>query len=101
MILACLDSCNDLNFSLRIDPKDLKETVDCVDKGMLAWYCATHPEDWEDDDDFSREDIESFYDLGYCEPTEMLLNKRGIQYELLDIEIDDDGEAVADKVYWF
>jgi uncharacterized membrane protein len=82
---------------LEVAEKDADLAMKCGVKGLDAWYCASHPEDWDDDDEcFSREDVDSFYDLGYAEPAEILLKKYGVEYTLLDPEYDENDEVICD-----
>lgn len=111
MILAIIDAYNDCSFSLKIADESSKETVDKVKKYMLegldAWYCAAHtPVDYEGTL-FSCEEVANFYDLGYAEPTEILLGRDGIGYELVDMnessdeDDEDDCEVNADEVLYY
>lgn len=50
--------------------------------GWDAWWYATNPEDWENNEYFSKEDVESFYDMGYVEPASILLDRESISYEI-------------------
>lgn len=86
---------NDLDFVLDVALEDIELTKRLGVKGLLAWYCASHPEDWKDDEDFTRDDVDSFYGLGYAEPAMMLLEKHGIAYTLMDPEYDPDGNLIC------
>lgn len=97
MLIGIIDVAgNDLDFCLVVDEKDAELAKKCGEMGMLAWYCATHPEDWEDNEYFTKEDVESFYDLGYCEPTEILLKRYGIPYTIVNPEYNEKDEMIAD-----
>jgi len=96
MRVAIIDGAgNDLSFVLNVPYEDIELTKKLGVEGLLAWYCASHPEDWEDDEYFTRDDVESFYDLGYAEPAMMLLDKHGIKYTLEDVEYDEKDEIVC------
>lgn len=87
---------NDLTFVLEVEEKDADIAMKCGAKGLDAWYCASHPEDWENDEYFTQEDVDSFYDLGYAEPAEMLLERYCVSYKLLDPEYDEDDNLICD-----
>jgi hypothetical protein len=100
MIIAMIDNCNDCSFAIKIANEAAAEkTKEYMQEGLSAWYCAAHtPIDYEGEY-FSKEEVESFYDAGYAEPTEELLTKNGIEFELVDIEYDEDGNVTnADEI---
>lgn len=90
MVIAICDS-NNQSFAVKFDDDSVKEQVKtCMKEGLDVWYCAAHvPVDYEGSL-FTKEEVEDFYDLGYAEPTEILLDRLGISYEIADIETDDD-----------
>ena len=90
--IICVVDQNDSDFAFRVKAEDADRAIELSVRGLLAWYCAAHPEDWEDDEDFTREDLESFWDSGYADPARILLDRHGIWYEDVDIEYDTDGE---------
>lgn len=97
MIIAITDS-NEDNFAIRFnDPSKADIVADCMERGLGAWYAATDPESYEDDL-FTKEDIEGFYDAGYAEPTMELLKRNGIEFECVDIEYDENNKIIADEV---
>lgn len=97
MKIGYVDS-NDCDFTIVISDDSQKDKViKCIEKGIGAWYCATNPEDY-DDDAFTKEEVEGFYWNGYAEPTEALLKREGIEFELVENEYDDDGNLIADEI---
>lgn len=89
---------NDCDFTIEIeDDTQQKKTVECIQKGIEAWYAATNPETYKGDD-FSKEDIDGFYWEGYAVPTCILLDRAGIKYELVEDEYDDNGMRVVDML---
>lgn len=95
MVLAITDS-NDCDFAIRFPDVSLKDMVrGCMLIGLEAWYAAAHPETWERNE-WDKEEVESFYGLGYAEPTMKLLDRHGIDYECFGIEFDED-ENVVDE----
>ena len=101
MILGVFDS-NDCDFAIKFDDVSKLDLVkELARAGLSAWYQAAH-EDIEGDEYFTAEEIEGFYDSGYAEPTCELLDRYGIEYEIVDFEYDENGEAICDEAisYW-
>lgn len=99
MILAMTDS-NECNFAIRFANEAARDQVEeYMREGLEAWYCAAHvPVDYEGKY-WTNEDVECFYGMGYAEPTIELLDRFGIEHELVDIEYDENGDiANADEV---
>ena len=99
MIIAITDS-NDCDFAIKFADDAVKEKVEeYMREGLEAWYCAAHvPVDYEGKY-WTNEDVNGFYGSGYAEPTIELLDRFGIEHELVDIVYDEDGNvANADKV---
>lgn len=89
---------NDCDFTIVISDDSQKDKViECIEKGISAWYCATNPEDY-DDDAFTKKEVEGFYWEGYAEPTCELLERAGIKYELVEDEYDEDGRRIVDEI---
>ena len=89
---------NDLDFTLVIKDESKKDKViECMEKGIDAWYGATDPEHYKGDA-FTKEEVEGFYWEGYAEPTEILLKREGIEFELVEDEYNEDGERIADVI---
>ena len=85
MIIALVDNYNDCSFAVKFDDKTVLEKVKkYMREGLEAWYCAAHEPIDYDGDLFTEAEIESFYDLGYAEPTSMLLDKDNIKHEIMD-----------------
>lgn len=96
MVIAYTDE-NECDFAIKIeDARRADEVEECMLKGIDAWYCATDPNKYEGDD-FTNEEIESFYWSGYAEPTYELLAKKGIAYEAVDIGQVKNGEVTVDR----
>ena len=95
MILGVFDS-NDCDFGIKFD--DVSK-LDLVKKlaidGLATWYEAAN-EDIEANEHFTAEDIEGFYWSGYAEPTCELLDRYGIEHEIIDLEFNDDGECITE-----
>ena len=89
---------NDCDFTILIQDESLADkVVDCMLRGIDAWYCAAHPETY-DGNDYTKEEVEGFYWEGYATPTCELLEREGIEYELVDDEYNEDGERIADRI---
>lgn len=89
---------NDCDFTIVISDDNQKDkAIECMERGIDAWYCAAHPNTY-DRDDFTREEVEGFYWDGYAEPTKELLKREGIEFELVDDEYDEDGHLIADEI---
>ena len=97
MRIAFTDS-NDLDFTIVINDDSQKDkAIECMEKGIDAWYCAAHPETY-DGDDFTSEEIEGFYWEGYAVPTLELLKREGIEHKLVEDEYDEEGNRIADEI---
>ena len=94
MVLAIFDN-NDLDFAVKFKDVSQKEKVKkYMIAGLAAWYAAAHcDEDDEDYEYFTRKEIESFYGSGYAEPTMELLERNGIEAEIISVQYDEDGQA--------
>lgn len=89
---------NDCDFTIVISDDSQKDkAIECIEKGISAWYRATDPENY-DGDDFTLEEVEGFYWEGYAEPTCQLLEREGIEYELVEDEYDEDGRRIVDEI---
>ena len=99
MVITIVDQ-NECNFAIKFANEAVKEQVkDYMKEGLKAWYCAANvPVDYEGKY-WTNEDVKGFYGLGYAEPTIELLDRFGIEHELVDIEYDEDGNVKnADEV---
>ena len=99
MILAITDS-NECNFAIRFANEAARDQVEeYMREGLEAWYCAAHvPVDYNGKY-WTNEDVEGFYGLGYAEPTSELLDRDGIEHEIVGIEYDENGDiSNADEV---
>lgn len=102
MVIAMIDTENDCSFAIKIANDAAKEKVkEYMKEGLGAWFCATDPESYNKDH-FTKEEVEGFYWCGYAAPTCELLDKNGIEHEVIDIEKDEDGNAKnADEVFYY
>lgn len=101
-IIAGLSKCN---FAINFADVSAKEKVkECMQKGLTAWFLAANPEaldEWNDDA-WTKEEIENFYQAGYSEPTCELLNRYSIKHECIDVEFDKDDNVInADEVIYY
>ena len=99
-LLAVCDPLNNCDFGILLeDAKDAPKAKEYGIAGLRAWYDATSdPEDIEGNEYFTSEEIEGFYGLGYAEPTEMLLRKEGIKFEIVDLQYEDDDEEYGEPI---
>lgn len=98
-LVAVWDSVNYCNFGILLeDAKDAPKAKEYGIAGLDAWYQATLDPEERDSKYFTAEDIEGFYDLGYAEPTEMLLENDGIEFKIVDLRYADDDEECADPI---
>jgi len=96
--IAFIDD-NECNFAIRFEDESLKDKVrQYMQEGMTAWYCAAwsaeERKEYFEETYFTNEEVEGFYELGYTEPTCILLDRYGIKYELVDIKYNKNGEPV-------
>lgn len=82
---------NDCDFAFIVDEANAEEVQRLGKIGLEAWYAAAH-DDVEDKilKYFSLEDIDNFYWAGYAEPAMELLDRAGIEYELVEKEEEND-----------
>ena len=102
MIIAQIDNENDCSFAIKFADETAKEKViEYMEAGLSAWYEAAHDE-IEDDEYFTADEKESFYWLGYAEPTLELMAKNHIDGDCVDIEYDNNGNVInADAVVYY
>ncbi len=102
MKIGLIDYSNECNFAIEIFNNACIEQVKSFMKiGLAAWYEAAH-DDIEGNLYFDRESIESFYGAGYAEPTYELLNRYGIEFRAIDIEFNNEDEAInLDEVVYY
>ena len=96
MVLGVFDSCNDCDCGIRFEDVDKLDLVKklAID-GLATWYAAAH-EDIEANEYFTEEEIEGFYWSGYAEPTSELLDRYGIEHEIINLEFNDDNECITE-----
>lgn len=99
MVIAQIDHENDCSFAIKFaDEKAKEKVIEFMEKGLDAWYEAAH-DNIEDDEYFTADEKESFYWVGYAEPTLELMKRNGIEGDCTDIEYDDNRNVVnADMV---
>lgn len=94
----------DIGFGLRIkDDSRYDEAKKLAEIGFDAWNYATDPEEFEKRygrEYFTADDVAWFYNIPYTEPTEMLLDRFGIECEFVDC-FDDENEIIQDDVIWY
>lgn len=102
MVIALVDPYNDCSFAVEFTDLSVKEQVEnYMREGLSAWYSATDPDKYNGDL-FTIEEITSFYECGYAEPTEILLEKNHISYKLVDIETDNEDYIInADIIVYY
>lgn len=93
MIIGYFDF-NDCDFAIEVKPEQAEQAKKDIIEGINAWYGAAHTE-IEPTVNFTVDDIESFYGAGYAEPTEELLTKHNIDFKLIDLIYDNDGELIT------
>lgn len=71
----------EMGFAITFDSANYEKGSELAKIGWRAWWAATDPDDWHESL-FSKEEVASFYDLGFCEPTKILLDRNGIAYEI-------------------
>ena len=96
MTIAIIDELNDCSFAVRFEDKTKADIVrKAMIDGLDAWYAAA--EETAESDVFTRAELDSFYNLGYAEPTMILLDKAGIEYAIEDVHyVMEDGYEVVD-----
>lgn len=103
MLLALIDCQNDCSFGVIIKDESKKDiTLKLMRRGLGIWYAAAHDEDEiEADEYFTKEDIMAFYESGYAEPTDELLDYYGIDHEIVGLEEDADGYVICDEGIYY
>ncbi len=97
MLIAYTDQ-NDCDFAVKFDDETKENEVrKAIQVGIDTWYEAAHT-DIEGNEYFTKEEIEAFYESGYAEPTCEILDKLGIEYEIVDVEYNDNDEVVCDEL---
>ena len=85
MILAYTDS-NDCDFAVKFNDESKADKVqEAINAGIDAWYEAAN-EEIEANEYWSEEEIRAMYNDGYAEPTCELLDRWGIEYEIVDVK---------------
>ena len=102
MVIAMIDELNDCSFAVSFSDISVKEIIKtCMRLGLDAWYAAAHIDTYEGTE-FTKEDVEGYYEAGYAEPTSDLLLKKGIEHKIIDIEYNEDGEVInADEAFYY
>ena len=95
MTVGLIDWQNDCNFAIKFNAVDKLDLVKkFMREGLATWYQATHED--KTNEYFTEEEVEAFYESGYAEPTSELLDRYGIEHEIINLEYDDDGECVTE-----
>lgn len=103
MILGVLDS-NDCDFGIKFEDADKLDLVKKLARdGLATWYQAAHIDEDEENEHFTKEEVEAFYGSDYAEPTSELLDRYGIEHEIINLEFNDDGECITecDEAIWY
>lgn len=87
----------DMGFALDFQPEYYEEGKRLAKIGWDAWWCATHPEDWEDESVLTKEYVESCYWDGYMEPAIDLLHDANIPYTEVKCH-DENGDFDAEMI---
>lgn len=98
MLLAVRDS-NECDFGIEFFDESKLELVEkLASAGLGAWYQSAS--DDMKNEYFTEEEIESFYNDGYAEPTSELLDRYDIKYRIVDLEYDAHGNCICDEELW-
>ena len=91
MKIICVQSCDgDMSFEVLVkNDNQMDVAIRAVKEGWNAWLAATTPEEWNGEY-FTKEEVESFYELGFTEPTQIILDRLQISYEFVSC-YDDEG----------
>ena len=103
MVIAMLDCLNECNFAVKFADKNKAEQVkELMRAGLDAWYQAANEDMDYENAYFSSEEIIQFYYVGYAEPTMELLERYGIDAEIIGIEYDKNDKVInADEVIYY
>lgn len=86
---------NACDFCLAIeDDSKVDLAKELIQAGVDAWYQAA--DENHENEYFSPEEIEGFYDFGYAEPSMLLLERFGIAFQHCEMEYNWEGEPVCD-----
>ena len=85
-----------------VDKVKEEKVEELMRAGLDAWYQAANEDMNYENAYFSSEEISQFYCVGYAEPTMELLERYGIDAEVIDVEYDKNDEVInADKVIYY
>lgn len=87
----------DMGFALDFSMENYQKGKNLATIGWDAWWCATHPEDWEGESVLTKEEVESCYNLGYMDMALELLDKAEIPYIKVNCH-DENGDFDADMI---
>lgn len=87
----------DMGFALDFPKEHYEEGKILAGIGWNAWWCATHPDDWDYEDIMSKEEVEYCYWDGYMEPAIELLNEANIPYTQINCH-DENGDFDAEMI---
>ena len=94
MIIGFMADLSECYFAIKFEDDTKKELVKTLmAEGFTAWNNASDP-DIEPTEHFTIEEVASFYESGHTEPISELLDRFQIAHEVLDIEYDEEGNAV-------
>lgn len=96
---------SDIGFGLRIkDDEMYEEAKRLAQIGYAAWSDATDPDYFVEkygEKYFTKGDVESFYWMGYQEPTDMILDRYGIEHEFVECFDKESKSIIQDDVIWY
>ena len=103
MVIAMLDCLNECNFAVKFADKAQEEKVEeLMRAGLRAWYAAANDPNDYDEEYFTSEEIQELYCVGYAEPTMELLERYGIDAEIIDVKYDKNDEVInADEIIYY
>ena len=99
MLIGLFDPLNNCDFAFRVpDNVDIELVKDLMEDGLGAWYAAAvgQGETIEDSKYFTKEEIATFYAVGYAEPAEILMQRNHIPFAVEKLEYDPLGNPICD-----
>ena len=102
MFIGVQSSMNpDMGFVVEVNER-IEEAKELIKVGFEAWFAAT--DDYKPNPYYTEEDLATWYDMGYAEPSVILLDRNGIPHSDVYTCFDEDGEFVKPwdeaEIYW-
>ena len=86
---------NACDFCLEIEDDSKADLAkELIHAGVDAWYQAA--DENRENNYFSPDEVDGFYDFGYAEPSMLLLERYGIAFKHCEMAYDREGEPVCD-----